>query len=97
MILGVKPIRTAFNSPWQNEIAERFVGSYRRDLSSPLNHNIDSNQPFGIAVGLYRSELSKLDVDGIFLRDNPILEPELPAPSGNLAEFTRTKSSDVRQ
>jgi transposase InsO family protein len=30
--LGVKPVRTAFKSPWQNGVAERFVGSCRRDL-----------------------------------------------------------------
>jgi transposase InsO family protein len=30
--VGVKPIRTAFKSPWQNGVAERFAGSCRRDL-----------------------------------------------------------------
>jgi len=30
--LGVKPVRTSIKSPWQNGIAERFVGSSRRDL-----------------------------------------------------------------
>lgn len=33
-ILGTKPVRTAFKSPWQNGVAERFVGSCRRDLFS---------------------------------------------------------------
>ena len=33
--LGVKPVRTAFKSSWQNGVAERFVGSCRRDL---FNH-----------------------------------------------------------
>lgn len=31
-VLGIDPIRTAFKSPWQNGVAERFVGSCRRDL-----------------------------------------------------------------
>jgi transposase InsO family protein len=31
-ILGTKPIRTSFKSPWQNGVAERFVGNCRRDL-----------------------------------------------------------------
>lgn len=31
-VLGAKPVRTAFKSPWQNGIAERFVGNCRRDL-----------------------------------------------------------------
>src|ERR1022692_1524933 len=30
--MGSQPIRTAFRSPWQNGIAERWVGSVRRDL-----------------------------------------------------------------
>jgi transposase InsO family protein len=34
---GFRPIRTAFRSPWQNGIAERWVGSVRRDL---LDHVI---------------------------------------------------------
>ena len=29
---GIKPKRTSFQSPWQNGIAERFVGSCRREL-----------------------------------------------------------------
>ena len=31
-VLGAKPIRTSFRSPWQNGVAERFVGNCRRDL-----------------------------------------------------------------
>jgi len=30
--MGSRPTRTAFRSPWQNGIAERWVGSCRRDL-----------------------------------------------------------------
>jgi transposase InsO family protein len=29
---GIKPTRTAYRSPWQNGIAERWVGSVRREL-----------------------------------------------------------------
>jgi transposase InsO family protein len=39
-IFGVRPVRTAFKSPWQNGIAERFVGSCR-DL---LDHVIVLNE-----------------------------------------------------
>jgi putative transposase len=39
--LGVSPIRIAVRSPWQNGIAERFVGNGRRDL---LDHVIVLNQ-----------------------------------------------------
>jgi hypothetical protein len=38
---GSQPIRTAFRSPWQNGIAERWVGSVRRDL---LDHVIVLNR-----------------------------------------------------
>jgi len=39
--LGSHPIRTAFRSPWQNGVAERWVGSCRRDL---LDHVIVLNE-----------------------------------------------------
>jgi transposase InsO family protein len=39
--LGIKPVRTAFRSPWQNGIAERWVGNCRRDL---LDHVIVLNK-----------------------------------------------------
>src|ERR1700690_2374827 len=39
--LGSQPLRTAFRSPWQNGIAERWVGSVRRDL---LDHVIVLNE-----------------------------------------------------
>lgn len=35
--IGSKPIRTSFRSPWQNGVAERWIGSCRRDL---LDHII---------------------------------------------------------
>jgi transposase InsO family protein len=38
---GIVPKRTSFKSPWQNGIAERFVGSCRRDL---LDHVIVFNE-----------------------------------------------------
>ena len=31
-IFGIRPKRTSFRSPWQNGVAERFVGNCRRDL-----------------------------------------------------------------
>ena len=39
--MGSQPTRTAFRSPWQNGVAERWVGSYRRDL---LDHVIILNE-----------------------------------------------------
>jgi hypothetical protein len=39
--LGSEPTRTSFRSPWQNGVAERWVGSCRRDL---LDHVIVFNE-----------------------------------------------------
>lgn len=38
---GVQPIRTSVQSPWQNGIAERWVGNVRRDM---LDHVIPMNE-----------------------------------------------------
>ena len=38
---GIEPKRTSFHSPWQNGVAERFVGNCRRDL---LDHVIVLNE-----------------------------------------------------
>ena len=39
--IGSQPIRTGFRSPWQNGVAERWIGSCRRDL---LDHVIVLNE-----------------------------------------------------
>ena len=39
--LGSAPVRTSFRSPWQNGVAERWVGSCRREL---LDHVIVLNE-----------------------------------------------------
>jgi hypothetical protein len=39
--MGSEPLRTAFRSPWQNGVAERWIGSCRRDL---LDHVIVFNE-----------------------------------------------------
>src|SRR5258708_19818193 len=40
--LSVSPVRTSFESPWQNGVADRWVGSCRRD---PLPHIIPLYNP----------------------------------------------------
>jgi transposase InsO family protein len=40
-IFGIQPKRTSFRSPWQNGVAERWVGNCRRDL---LDHVIVVNE-----------------------------------------------------
>src|SRR5213080_454687 len=39
--LNISPVRTSFESPWQNGVAERWVGSCRRDL---LDHIVALNE-----------------------------------------------------
>ena len=39
--MEVRPVRTSFQSPWQNGVAERWVGSCRREL---LDHVIVLNE-----------------------------------------------------
>jgi transposase InsO family protein len=39
--MGIEPKRTSFRSPWQNGVAERWVGNCRRDL---LDHVIVLNE-----------------------------------------------------
>ena len=39
--VGLDSVRTSFRSPWQNGVAERWVGSCRRDL---LDHVIALNE-----------------------------------------------------
>ena len=38
---GITPKRTSFRSPWQNGVAERWVGNCRRDL---LDHVIGTDE-----------------------------------------------------
>ena len=78
--MGTKPIRTAFRCPWQNPIAERFVGSARRDL---LDHVVifDERQLLRLLreyVGTYyltdRTHLG-------LAKDTPAGRPVEPRPS----------------
>src|SRR5207245_3664398 len=39
--MQIMPVRTSIGSPWQNGVAERWVGSCRREL---LNHTIALNE-----------------------------------------------------
>jgi integrase-like protein len=39
--MKISPVRTSFESPWQNGVAERWVESYRRDL---LDHIVAVNE-----------------------------------------------------
>ena len=56
--MGSEPTRTAFRSPWQNGVAERWVGSCRRDL---LGHVIILNERhLGLAKDTPASRLTEI-------------------------------------
>jgi len=75
--LGSEPIRTAFRSPWQNGVAERWVGSCRRDL---LDHVIVLNERhlkrlMAEYLGYYHEDRTHLGL----AKDTPAQRPVAPA------------------
>jgi transposase InsO family protein len=75
--LGGQPIRTGFRSPWQNGVAERWVGSVRREL---LDHVIVLNQRhlrrlLNNYVGYYHEDRTHLGLN----KDTPGRRPPEPA------------------
>jgi len=75
--LGSEPIRTAFRSPWQNGVAERWVESCRRDL---LDHVIVLNERhlkrlMGEYIGYYHEDRTHLGL----AKDTPAKRPVAPA------------------
>jgi hypothetical protein len=41
--MNIIPLKTAYRSPWQKPVAERWISSIRREL---LDHVIVLNEPF---------------------------------------------------
>jgi putative transposase len=76
--LGIEPQRTAFRSPWQNGIAERWVGSARREF---LDHVIILNENH--LRELLREYIDYYNADRVHtqLRDSPIGRPTEHRPS----------------
>lgn len=77
--LGSQPIRTAFRSPWQNGVAERWVGSCRRDL---LDHVIVLNERhlkrlMTDYVRYYHEDRTHLGL----AKDTPTGRPVAPCPA----------------
>jgi transposase InsO family protein len=70
--LGIEPRRTAYRSPWQNGMAERWVGSARREL---LDHVIVLNEQH--LQRLLREYVDYYNADRVHtrLRDSPIGRP----------------------
>jgi len=79
--LGTKPRRIAYRSPWQNPVAERWIGSLRREL---LDHVVVLSQQH--LIRLVRSYIRYYHEDRCHLgldRDTPDRRQVTPRPSPN--------------
>ena len=76
--IGIEPRRTAFRSPWQNGIAERWVGSARQEL---LDHVIVLNERH--LQRLLHEYVEYYNADRVHtrLRDSPMGRPTEHRPS----------------
>jgi hypothetical protein len=93
--LGSEPVRTAFQSPWQNGIAERWVGSCRRDL---LDHVIVLNerhlkQLMSEYIRYYHEDRTHLGL----AKDTPAGRPITVAPGHgkNIQSFPRSADCTI--
>ena len=85
--LGLKQIRTAFRSPWQNGFAERWIGSLRRDC---LDHVIAINERqlrrvIRSYVDYYHADRTHLGLE----KDAPEKRPIEPREIGAVVAFPR--------
>ncbi len=76
--IGIEPRRSAFRSPWQNGIAERWVGSARREL---LDHVVVLNEKQ--LQCLLREYVDYYNTDRVHtrLRDSPMGRPTKKRPA----------------
>jgi putative transposase len=77
--MGTKPCRTSFRSPWQNPVAERWVGSCRRDLLDHVVvfHALHLVRLVRAYLGYYHDDRTHLGLD----KDTPTVRPVTPRPS----------------
>ena len=78
--MEIAPTRTSYRSPWQNGVAERFVGTVRREL---LNHLIVLNEAH--LQRLLDSFIEHYNRDRTHLglgKDSPLGRPVEPRPAG---------------
>jgi transposase InsO family protein len=80
--MGVEPKQTAYRAPWQNPVAERFVGSVRREL---LDHVVVLSETHLVRLlteyilYYYHTDRTHLGLD----KDTPAGRPVTPRPSPN--------------
>ena len=86
---GLKPKRTSVRAPWQNGVAERWVGSCRREI---LDHVIALNEPH--LRRLVRDYVSYHHQDRIhdsLEKDTPSRRPVEPKPSADAVVISHAR------
>ena len=77
--MGIQPTRTAYRSPWQNGVAERLVGSIRREL---LDHVVAANDKHLRRLLRDYQDYDSEDRCHLTLgKDPPVPRPVQPRPS----------------
>ena len=82
--MGMKPKRTAYKSPWQNGVTERWIGNCRREL---LDHIVPFNEEHLVSV--------TSEYISYYNEDRPHLTLAKDAPLGRLPEKKPDKGGDV--
>ena len=88
--MKIEPTRTSYRSPWQNGVAERFVGTVRREL---LDHVIVLNEAH--LRGLLDSFIDHYNQDRTHLgvgKDSPLgrpVEHRLAGSTSNVVSLPR--------
>jgi transposase InsO family protein len=78
---GLKPKRTSVQAPWQNGVAERWIGSRRREI---LDHVIALNeQHLGRLIGEYVSYYHQDRIHDALEKDAPNRRPVEPKPAAD--------------
>jgi transposase InsO family protein len=86
---GIEPTRTAYRSPWQNGVAERRIGSVRREL---LDHVVVMNERhlrrlLGEYVAYYHDDRTRLGLD----KQTPVRRTRSTARAPNAAVVARPR------
>jgi putative transposase len=87
--MAIEPTRTSYQSPWQNGVAERFVGTVRREL---LDHAIvlddrHLRRLLNEYLAYYHEDRTHLGID----KDAPLARTVEPRPNGAAAVHARPR------
>jgi putative transposase len=82
---GIEPMRTSFRSPWQNGIAERWVGSIRRELMDQV-------------IALNEQHLRRLGHEYLayYHEDRTHISLDKSTPGSRIVEAPRTQPSPIQ-